>query len=184
MVIKFKKISLKFDISLLIILILTILSKDIFIYLYYYFLSYFFVLLHELSHVIVTIGLGYNVDLVTFKIGGVNASIDKYIILKKHLKYIFIAGPILNLVLLIIFKDNIEIFSINSILFIINMFPIKPLDGYNLFSIYCKKDKIKVVERVFLFFLFTITILLVYYRNNYSTVIIITYLLSLKIMKH
>ena len=63
---------------------------------------------------------------------------------------IFLAGPISNIILAIIFKNVTMVYTINLALAIINLIPIYPLDGYNIFEIILKvliKDK-KHIEKI------------------------------------
>ena len=69
---------------------------------------------------------------------------------------IYLAGPISNIILALVFYRIRFIFEINLSLAIINLFPIYPLDGYNVlenvFGDNIKKNiYLKIIERIILF---------------------------------
>ncbi|MEG2483935.1 MAG: hypothetical protein RR988_04645 [Clostridia bacterium] len=125
------KKKLEINESLLIIIIASIFSKNIYSYFKLYFLCYFFIIIHESLHLIVAKKFTKQIHGIRFGICGVNAEIDN--VKDPFLLFIIkLAGPISNLILAFIFRNNALIFSINMILFFINMLPIYPLDGYDI----------------------------------------------------
>ena len=179
MIINGKNNKYKIDNSLIIILIITILNKNIFIFFYYYFISYFFVIIHEYSHVLVSKIFNIKVNKIYFKIGGMCASIEnnnnniyKYII-------IYLAGPLVNLILYLIFLKYEYVSKINIILCVINLIPIKPLDGYNILSKIISKDKIQKINFISIVIFTMLNFYFVLHKKYYGFCIFIIYIISL-----
>lgn len=134
------------DIEYLLIIIITIIfvSNKIRGYMSLYFMCYLFVLFHELAHILLGSFLGKNLQNVTLYVAGVSAQFKKsykeYLETEEKNKIkncikdiaISLAGPISNVVLALLFRKIRFIFEINISLAIINLVPIKPLDGYNI----------------------------------------------------
>lgn len=110
-----------------------------------YALSYFFaIVVHELGHYFVAKRLGYKLNLCSVSVYGVSLSyLDEEIDHKDEFK-IAIAGPIANLVFVLltisiwwIFPDfyffSVEFVQIGMVLALINLLPCYPLDGGRMF---------------------------------------------------
>lgn len=136
----------------IIVLILCILFSNVRKYLINYFMCFLFITFHEAAHFLVLSILGIRVDSMCIKLSGLNINIKEKI---KGIKgvLVYLAGPFANFVLGIIFKFIPMVFEINIMLCIINLIPIYPLDGYNIFEIiitkFCNKDKSKKVIKTF-----------------------------------
>lgn len=113
-------------------------------------ISFLWIILHEVTHIIV--GRYYNVDTYSFRISivGVNAELKNIDDLndKKNL-YIYLSGPIFNLIMFFIFLILVKIIGNNEMLiesaklnigfFIFNMLPVYPLDGAKIYEILLNK---------------------------------------------
>ncbi|MEG2310632.1 MAG: hypothetical protein RSB76_01435, partial [Clostridia bacterium] len=127
---------------LIIVIFITILSPKVETTLQPFFVCYLFILFHELSHVFVASIFGKNMDKFKISLSGVCVSFEKrrYEYKNKYKKndiydlFIYLAGPISNILLALIFRNNILIFQLNMSLAILNLIPIFPLDGYNIFK--------------------------------------------------
>ena len=49
-----------------------------------------------------------------------------------HKPYLYLAGPLSNLILAILFKNIDMVYDINLALALINLLPVKPLDGFSI----------------------------------------------------
>lgn len=131
--------SIKFDIKILFCLLLFYITKQLDIYL----LFMIFIFFHELAHLIVAIVLGAKPISIEINQMGCAASflykIDDYNkkILKGNLVelkkiFIYIAGPLFNLIVGIIalfLEVKVEIIYINIFIVLLNLIYIYPLDG-------------------------------------------------------
>lgn len=139
MKIKTPFLNLEIEYIFIIIILICIFSCTFREYISAYFICYLFILFHELSHMFVASIFGKEIDSFKFSVSGVNIKFkeESYFIKKnisKNFKeiLIYLAGPFSNIFLAFIFKNNIMISQINIFLAIINLFPIYPLDGYNI----------------------------------------------------
>ena len=179
-----------------IILLITIFSSNFRIYILNYFICYLFILFHELSHMFVASILGKEIDNFKFSISGVNISFKRNDIFdfsnNKIIKniIIYIAGPLSNILLSIIFKNNILVYQVNMFLAIINLLPIFPLDGYNIllnvFKLFnnIEKDKCYLITEyignIFFFVLLIISLYQILYFKNPSIIIFLIYVFLLR----
>lgn len=128
--------TLEIEYLFLIILLINIFSEYFRKYIYSYFICYLFILFHELAHMLVATLFGKEIEKFKLSISGVNITIKKDYNINRnnYLKniIIFLAGPISNIILAFLFKNNTMIYQVNIFLAIINLFPIYPLDGYNI----------------------------------------------------
>ena len=137
MVFKTKLCNIEIEIMLILTILTSIISKTIFKFLYYFFACYLFILFHELMHILVGSLLDKKLIKVKFSIAGTCAVFEKENYIKDKgifLKNIFIylSGPVSNIILTFTFYDNIMIREINMFLAVVNLLPIYPLDGYNI----------------------------------------------------
>lgn len=134
-----KNILNKIDIHLftyifLFLALLTGLIKELLIFL-------FILIIHELGHIIAAIILKWKIEKVKIMPFGIITIFNEYINRPMIEEFIIlIMGPLFQLINLIIFKDIAPYFRYyNYGLFIFNMLPIYPLDGYKLFNIILNK---------------------------------------------
>ena len=122
MKIKTPLFNIKIDILFIVVMFIFFLSTKLRDFFSSFFICYMFIIFHEASHMLVGTILGKSID--TFNIGlfGVSITfckkryeIKKYTNKKEHLReiLIYIAGPLANFILAIIFKNIRIIFDIN-----------------------------------------------------------------------
>ncbi len=172
-----------------------IFSSKMRIYFTSFFMCYIFIIFHELSHVFVASILGKKIDNLKFTLSGMNVKFEreKYK-LKNNDTYfnnilIYIAGPLSNIILALIFCKIRFILEINLTLAIINLFPIYPLDGYNIlknvFGNNIKRDiYLKFIEKFILSILMIISIYQLVFLKNISMLIFCIYILFIKRSKN
>ena len=124
---------IKFDLDLIFFLVFSIIYRKKEFKLYY--LTYLFIFIHELSHILIASILKVKTNKITFSLCGCNIELENSIFKYNTLKdlLIKIAGPLFNLIMCLIFKDTITFF-INLNLLLINLLPIIPLDGFYIFK--------------------------------------------------
>lgn len=177
---------IKIDLKIFIFLIFLFFMKK----LEYYFLFMFFIILHEIGHLISGIILGYKPKEINLNITGISLEFYNYNIDKKDLAKIVVllSGPIINIILSIIYySKNIEIAFINVVLATVNLLPILPLDGGKILKIIMKKiwgykKGIKISEYISKIFLYTLMLtysICILYVKNFAIFIFLIYLLVL-----
>lgn len=193
-----------FDIEIEWLLVITILisifSPTINKILETYYICYLFILFHELSHVFVAAIIGKKILKFKLSLAGVCAEFkrDDYTKDKSKIKclmniLVYLAGPISNFILAFLFKNNVMIFQINLFLGIINLIPVRPLDGFNILSNILsikqsnnfkkkslnKEKLLEYIEYFLMFALLVISILQIIYLKNPS---ILLFIVSLYIL--
>lgn len=108
-------------------------------------LGFVWVILHEISHILVAKKFHVNLYNMSLHIVGVSVDIKELDELKDHDRLIiFLAGPVFNMgaiIMLFLVRKYIDIpfiessIFINLVLFIFNMLPAYPLDGVNIYEI-------------------------------------------------
>ncbi|MBR1884467.1 MAG: hypothetical protein IJ809_06040 [Clostridia bacterium] len=172
--IKIKGIVIELKYMLIVLIILTIISEKTRNFLYYYIACYMFVMFHEFSHILVASIFRYKCRRVELSICGMSANIELGKNIMKNV-LIFLAGPMSNIILAIIFYNNQFIFSINVVLAVVNLLPIYPLDGYRIKkALGIKNQFVEYITYFLLFILFIIT-------KNLSIIIFLVYIILLKI---
>ena len=179
--IKLKNININIDILLILILILTIINKNVFIFYYYYFISYFFIMIHEFSHVIIAKLFKIKTNEINFKLGGMCANIENLSKNKIINIIIFSSGPISNLLIYLIFNNNLYIRNINSILFFVNLIPIYPLDGYKILTQMFKEKTIKKIKMLINSIVIIVITYIILHKKMHTLFVIFIYILNLKI---
>lgn len=118
-----------------------------------YFIFLFSIFLHEFGHLIMAKFLNVHIKNIKFKLFCISAEIEeeKNISNKKMILVIGI-GPIINLLICIIFFKFDIVFNTNLLLFIFNNLPIIPLDGGKVFFylINTKFDYLKSLKIILL----------------------------------
>ena len=152
-----------------------------------YFVCYLFIAFHELSHIIFASFFGYKIIRVKLSIAGVCVSFkenNNITLFKKII--IYIAGPLSNICLAIIFYNVRFVCEINIFLAILNLMPIYPLDGYNILkSILEFTENIRYLsyfEKMFFIFLIVISICIMLYSYNPSLCVFCMYIMLIKIV--
>lgn len=134
MVIKTRLCNIEIEIMLILAILTSVISNTVFKFLYYFFACYLFILFHELMHILVGSLLDKKLIKIKFSISGTCAVFEKEKYFKDtYLKnvLIYLSGPVSNIILAYIFRNNVMIREINTFLAVINFLPIFPLDGYN-----------------------------------------------------
>ncbi len=135
---KVKDFNIYLDETILIVGFLCVFSEVVRDYFENYFICYLFIAFHEFTHMFVSSIFGIKTTRLYIRISGLNINLDSYN--RQGLKwlYIFLAGPLSNIILAYIFKNIPMVYTINLALAIINLIPIYPLDGYNIFEMLLK----------------------------------------------
>ena len=119
---------IKVDVKIFFIIILYIFMQSTKIFA----LTFIFILLHEIGHLVTGITIGLKVKKINIHISGLSVEFENYGKQRNANKIVVdIAGPLINiiaLVIAIIIKQE-EIAYINLLLAIVNLLPIYPLDG-------------------------------------------------------
>lgn len=119
---------IKVDVKIFFIIILYIFMQSTKIFA----LTFIFILLHELGHLVTGITIGLKVKKINIHISGLSVEFENYGKQRNANKIVIdIAGPLINIIALIIaiiIKQE-EIAYINLLLAIVNLLPIYPLDG-------------------------------------------------------
>lgn len=98
-------------------------------------------------------------------------------VLQRYKEFLVIlCGPAVNLILYIIFRDEI-----NLLLFIVNILPIYPLDGGRLVNILFP-SLTKYLSAFFLVCLITLSIIILVKFNSFSLILICVYLLVYSVL--
>lgn len=155
-----------------------------------YFIPFFIsILIHELIHGLFGVVYGLSIKDINIGINGLSINFNEFNISLSKKIIVLLSGPVSNLILsmsLIILNKEKYIFLIivNTVLFIINIMPIYPLDGgkiiNEIFSNYDKNGKI--VKKIYSFFTILIILVTAYICVNYNNIqlfIIGIYLLNL-----
>lgn len=82
-----------------------------------------FSVLHELGHIIMLLIFGARPTLIKLSFYGIGMKFDEHLSKVKEL-FVLLCGPAVNLALFVIFRNEI-----NLMLFLLNIFPVVPLDG-------------------------------------------------------
>lgn len=142
------------------------------------FMSYMFIIMHELSHMIVALLLNVDIAEISLMPVGVNAKyVGKISMLKELL--ISIAGPIASIFFAFIYNNKLY-FMINICIVIFNMIPIYPMDGGKILRVILMclfgEKKGRNISTYITNFLIVILILIslfiaAYYRNFFFLII-------------
>lgn len=132
--------------------------------------------LHELSHLAALIIVGGKADMLKFSFYGLALRYTSKLSKKCEI-IVLVSGPLANLILYLIFYDEL-----NLILFFLNILPIYPLDGGRILELFSYRASkvasvilIAILAAASLYFivlyrsfsLFLITVYLIFYSANY-----------------
>ena len=169
--------------SAVIVLFVCLLSKIAREYLSNYYLCFLFITFHELSHITIAVLFGGSVKRVNIRISGLSVNILKNFSGIRAV-LVYLAGPLSNIILAMLFRNIDIIFEINMCLALINLVPIKPLDGYNILNvildiIISRKTKnmvLKIVSIIAEIMLIFLSVLLIVKYCNISLIILLLYI--------
>ena len=177
---------IEFEIIFLIVFFSFILSNEIKKILFSFYICYLFIIFHELSHMLVGSLFGKDVKKFRFSLSGVSINFENIYTLNKYKEIIiYLAGPMSNFLLAILFSYNKMIFEINMTLGLINLIPIFPLDGYNILSNIlrntrfdiCKKNILKITSILLLNLFVLVSLIQLFFYKNISILIFSIYII-------
>ena len=144
--IKFSGRTICVEESFVIVLFVCLLSHSARDYFTAYYICYLFIAFHELAHMTAATLFGIYVRRINIRVCGLSINLaDKLDGIKAIC--IYCAGPLSNLLLAVIFKDISLVFEINICLALINLIPLKPLDGYNILNVMVCQNIRNVISR-------------------------------------
>lgn len=169
--------------SVVIIVFICMLSSGARQFLNNYFICFLFVLFHELAHVIIALVYSYELRRINIRISGMNAVIKGNIVGIKGI-LIYLAGPLANIVLAMIFRNVKMVYEINVALALINLLPIYPLDGYNILKLIfdlqlnqqVSKYLIKGIQKITEILLIILSVFVCIKYNNFSLILLVVYI--------
>lgn len=196
---------IKIDLKILIFALVFFITNQIRIYI----LLMIFACIHELGHILVGLCLGFKPTLIEVrpigysvqffnKIEDYNKKIFKSNLLELKKIFVYMAGPILNfLIVFVLMHININselainLVYINLILGIINLLPIYPLDGGRIIkSIIClffgiKKSYIYIekISNIFIIILLAVSSLAILYLKNIGLIFVLAYLIIIRLVE-
>lgn len=129
----------------------------------------FFSILHELGHIIMLLIFGARPTLIKLSFYGIGMKYEKNLSKIKEL-FVLLCGPAVNLALFIFFGNEI-----NLMLFLLNMFPVVPLDGGRALRLFFSKFSV-ILTFVLLIITGLISIYLLFEYKIFSLLLIIAYL--------
>lgn len=141
-----------------------------------YFICFLFIIFHEMSHILVSNIFGFVPNKIRLSLAGINAEYNFKYRSKKWIA-IYLAGPVSNCLLAMIFKNIKIVFEVNLALGLINLLPINPLDGYNVLDIIIGPRKTKYVEKLIKLSLIIISIYVLIEYKNFSLIILLIYII-------
>lgn len=146
-----------------------------------YLYAVLFSFLHEMGHIIPMLIFGIKPDSISLDISGIKISKREISLSFTEECIVAICGPFMNLVFMLIFasdKDSL-VFMINSGLFLINILPVKSLDGGRFIFYLVSRFKNETAAMKVIFLLEVVTILFVavllvvlFYVNNVNSSIV------------
>lgn len=150
-----------------------------------YFIAYMFIIMHELSHMIMALILNVDIKEIMLLPFGATAKYDGKLNPIKEL-LISIAGPMASLLFANLY-NNYTYFVINLLIFIFNMIPIYPLDGGRIVKIFLtfflgekKTQKIINVLNIFLVYILSILAIILFIKyRNFSLFLVVLYIIRI-----
>ena len=184
MKVKLKYFSLEIENLLIIILISFFFSDKIKLFLTSYFVCYLFIIFHELSHIMIATLYGKKILKLRLSIAGVCVRFNNFSLGNIKKIVIYMAGPLANICLAILFNNIDFVFDINIFLAILNLLPVYPLDGYNILkcvlNLFNKQIFLKYVEYIVLSLLFILSIFTFFFSYNPSLFVLFIYIILIK----
>lgn len=156
------------------------------------FLSFFFIMIHELVHIITALKFGCRLKKTFIWIFGANAVISDINELSENQKlYLYLSGPLSNIIIgivfLSIFYQNmnslfLECAKINLFLGIFNLIPSYPLDGSKVFEILLSRkvlykkaqNIIEILSFIFCIILFLVFLIITFLLHKINISLFIT----------
>lgn len=164
---------IKVDLKIFLIVLVYIFTKNIRIFA----LSFIFIFIHELGHILAGITLGLKITKINITILGFSIEFENYG-KERRINRIIIdsAGPAINLIIAImsIILGISELFYINLVLLLVNLLPIFPLDGGRILKTvllhkYSYKETMKRIEKISIntaiILTFVSSIAVLYFKN-------------------
>jgi stage IV sporulation protein FB len=179
---------IEFEIIFLIVFFSFIFSNELKKILFSFYICYLFIIFHELSHMLIAGIFGKEVRYFKFSLAGVSISFKENKNLTRYKEIlIYLAGPISNLILALLFYYNRMIFEVNIGLSIVNLLPLYPLDGYNIlyYILLNNKFKYSILNRISIFiliFLCVMSILELLYLKKIEIMMFVIYVILLNMI--
>lgn len=150
-----------------------------------FFIGYMFIIMHELSHMIMALLLNVDVEEITLLPFGASAKYKGNIPLWKEF-LIAIAGPLASFIFAIAYQNN-TYWMVNIVIVIFNLYPIYPLDGGRilrvfLIKIFKPKTGVRLstyVSQVCTMILTCFAIYMLFKYNNYALLLLSLYILKI-----
>ena len=167
----------------IITLFLCFLSESARVFLSNYFICYLYITFHELAHIFIASIFGYEIRRVNIKLAGMNAVFKEEFSGIKGI-VIYLAGPISNIILAMVFRNIKIVYEINMALALVNTLPIWPLDGYNILKLilelYLSKEKAKnimnFIKKIVEIILIFLSVFMWLKYNNFSLFLLSVYI--------
>ena len=128
-----------------------------------------FSVLHELGHIIMLVIFGARPTLIKLSFYGIGMKYEKQLSKVKEL-FVLLCGPAVNLALFVFFGNEI-----NLMLFLLNMFPVVPLDGGRILRLFFPRFSVILTLVLLIIALFISGYLLIEYKI-FSLLLISAYL--------
>lgn len=132
--------------------------------------------LHELGHIAALTVLGERAELITVAYYGIGLKYNSHTAPLKSI-IIYLCGPAVNLIFILL---GIE-FEINTVLFVLNLLPIYPLDGGRILKVILNRVfSLALSDKIYFYISFVFALLLLVlsvYLKSLSLFLIIIYLL-------
>ena len=128
-----------------------------------------FSILHELGHIIMLLVFGARPTLIKLSFYGIGMKYEKHLSKIKEL-FVLLCGPAVNLALFVLFGNEI-----NLMLFLLNMFPVVPLDGGRILRLFFPKFSVILTLILLIIAGFISGYLLIEYKI-FSLILITAYL--------
>ena len=185
MILRLNSFFIEIENLFIIVLISFFFSDKIKLFLTSYFVCYLFIIFHELSHIIFASIFGKKIRKLKLSIAGVCVVFnnnDGLKIIKKII--IYLAGPLGNIILALLFRNIDFVFEINIFLAILNLMPVYPLDGYNILkcilTFFNKINCLKSIEFIFLSLFLVVSTITFFMYFNPSLIIFFMYIILIK----
>ena len=171
--------------TVIIILFLCVLSIRARSFLANYMMCMLFITFHELSHIVLASVFGYELRGINIRLTGLNAVFKGTFIGLKGI-IIYLAGPISNIILALLFNNIKFVYEINIVLAVFNMFLIKPLDGLNILKLILlelenKKQAeihLKIIQKTTEILLTILAVFMCVKFHNFSLFLLLVYIKS------